>query len=343
MAYASETYANQTGSTTSYTVPFGYIDQSDISVTVDGVSTSFTWLNSTTIEISPAPVGDVVISRSTDVTSKVSVFVDGSAFLAAETNKQNDQLLYAVQEASDNSASSAVDAAAAAASAAAAALSEDAAYVSEVNAAASEANAATSETNAAASEAACQGLIDALGDVLVYQGTWDASTDTPALPAASTANNGDLYRVSVAGTTNKDGITEWAVGDKIVSNGTTWEKWDNTEDPQTLKGDQAQTFSKQKNFAGSSSVPGATYDWNLDTDQTKGLVPAADLAINNPTNQVFMGTYALLIDNSGAHTITWGTAFKWAGGTAPTVSGVSVISFLSDGTNMYGVSVEDFG
>jgi len=60
-----------------------------------------------------------------------------------------------------------------------------------------------------------------------YDGTWDASTNTPTLnnpPAAST--KGDYYVVSTAGT--QFSIT-FAVGDWIISNGTAWEKVDLTD------------------------------------------------------------------------------------------------------------------
>jgi hypothetical protein len=61
-------------------------------------------------------------------------------------------------------------------------------------------------------------------DLLAYQGTWDAATNTPAIPPADSMNKGHYYEVSVAGFTNIDGISSWAVGDWIVSNGTAWEK-----------------------------------------------------------------------------------------------------------------------
>jgi len=57
-----------------------------------------------------------------------------------------------------------------------------------------------------------------------YQGTWNAATNTPAIPAAATGNKGWFYSVSVAGTTNINGISSWAVGDQIISNGSVWQK-----------------------------------------------------------------------------------------------------------------------
>ena len=60
---------------------------------------------------------------------------------------------------------------------------------------------------------------------LTYKGTWNASTNTPTL-ASSTGAKGDYYIVSVAGTTNLDGITDWQPGDWVIFNGTVWQKID---------------------------------------------------------------------------------------------------------------------
>jgi len=50
---------------------------------------------------------------------------------------------------------------------------------------------------------------------LVFQGNWNASTNTPTL-ASGTGTVGNYYVVSVAGNTNLDGITDWEVGDWAV-------------------------------------------------------------------------------------------------------------------------------
>lgn len=67
-----------------------------------------------------------------------------------------------------------------------------------------------------------------LGSV-TYQGIWNASTNTPTIPAASSSNKGHYYVVNVAGSTSIDGITDWKIGDWIISNGTAWEKVDTTD------------------------------------------------------------------------------------------------------------------
>jgi len=63
------------------------------------------------------------------------------------------------------------------------------------------------------------------GSGLTYQGTWNASTNTPTL-ASGTGSSGYYYIVSVAGSTNLDGITDWQAGDWLVFNGTVWQKID---------------------------------------------------------------------------------------------------------------------
>lgn len=71
---------------------------------------------------------------------------------------------------------------------------------------------------------------------LAYQGTWNASTNSPTIPAANTANKGHYYKVSVAGTTTVNGVNDWEVGDWIVSNGVTWDKIDNTDQVLSVAG-----------------------------------------------------------------------------------------------------------
>lgn len=70
---------------------------------------------------------------------------------------------------------------------------------------------------------------------LVYKGTWNASTNTPTL-ASGVGNKGDYYVVSVAGTTNLDGITDWQVNDIALFNDTAWQKIDNTDSVLSVNG-----------------------------------------------------------------------------------------------------------
>jgi len=70
---------------------------------------------------------------------------------------------------------------------------------------------------------------------LSYQGTWNASTNTPTL-ASGVGTKGYYYVVDVAGSTNLDGITDWNIGDWAVFNGTVWQQIDNTDGVTSVNG-----------------------------------------------------------------------------------------------------------
>lgn len=56
-----------------------------------------------------------------------------------------------------------------------------------------------------------------------FKGAWNANTNSPAL-ADGTGDNGDVYRVSVAGTQNLgSGSITFAIGDLVIYNGSIWQ------------------------------------------------------------------------------------------------------------------------
>ncbi len=73
-----------------------------------------------------------------------------------------------------------------------------------------------------------QNQINGLIGGSIYQGTWNASTNTPAL-ASGVGTKGHYYIVNVAGSTNLDGITDWNLGDWAIYDGTAWQQVDNTD------------------------------------------------------------------------------------------------------------------
>ena len=72
---------------------------------------------------------------------------------------------------------------------------------------------------------------------LAFEGNWNASTDTPTL-AGTTQDNGKFWIVTVAGSTNLSGITDWAVGDWAiyVDNGAGTDAWQKVDNSSTLSG-----------------------------------------------------------------------------------------------------------
>ena len=80
-----------------------------------------------------------------------------------------------------------------------------------------------------------QYLPDSFVGAVVYQGTWNAGTNTPTLPAPDPNNKGYYYVVSDPGTYL--GIT-YGIGDWVISNGTAWEKVDNSQSVTSVNGQQ---------------------------------------------------------------------------------------------------------
>lgn len=72
-------------------------------------------------------------------------------------------------------------------------------------------------------------LPDSVLGTIQFRGTWDANANTPTIPAAAAGNKGWYYVVQTAGSTSVSGVTDWKVGDWLVSDGTSWRKIDNTD------------------------------------------------------------------------------------------------------------------
>jgi hypothetical protein len=110
----------------------------------------------------------------------------------------------------------------------------------------------------------------------------------------------------------------------------------------------AQEYTKQHNFNATTLTDGVNISWNLDDNQVASVTLAGNRTLDNPTNLKDGATYVLTVkqDATGSRTLAYGTAYKWPGGTAPTLStganAVDILTFVCDGTNMYGVAQLNF-
>jgi hypothetical protein len=114
--------------------------------------------------------------------------------------------------------------------------------------------------------------------VLNYQGTWNASTNTPAL-VSSVGTNGYYYVVSVAGSTSLNGISDWQIGDWAIFNGTVWQKIDQTNLVTSVNGQTGVVSLAYADLAG--SVP----TWNQNTTGTAANVTGTVAIANGGTGQ----------------------------------------------------------
>jgi hypothetical protein len=107
-------------------------------------------------------------------------------------------------------------------------------------------------------------------------------------------------------------------------------------------------FTAQQYFAQATLTDASPITWNLQTQQVAYVLLTAGVGatrqLQNPTNAVAGGMYFIKVQQSsgGSNALTYGSAYKWPGGTAPTLSiaanAIDVLSFYSDGTNLYGVA-----
>ena len=113
---------------------------------------------------------------------------------------------------------------------------------------------------------------------LSYKGAWNASTNTPTL-VSGTGTNGDYYVVSVAGSTNLDGITDWQVGDWALFNGTVWQKIDQTNSVTSVNGQQGAVVLGYADVgAPSTSGTNATGTWAIDISGNAATATSATTA-----------------------------------------------------------------
>lgn len=121
---------------------------------------------------------------------------------------------------------------------------------------------------------------------LIYQGAWNASTNTPTL-TSGVGTQGNYYVVSVAGNTNLDGITSWAVGDWAVFNGTVWQK---------LNGASSEIFAGLT----ITGLTGYMYANNTSPVSASSTIPVANVsgAVSNTVNVLAGG----LLSGGGALT-----------------------------------------
>jgi len=105
----------------------------------------------------------------------------------------------------------------------------------------------------------------------------------------------------------------------------------------------AAEWDEQQNFdeAAITSSSNATA-WNLNTAQTAVHTMTENTTISSPTNMKAGSTYVLrVVQAAGVYTLAFNAVFKWGEASAPAEPAangdVIILSFYSDGTNMYGV------
>lgn len=357
MAYSFEQFPGD-GSTTNFVFSFPYINTAHVDVKVDGTPVSFTWFNSTTVTVSPAPAASTVVEvrRTTPASARIVDWLNGAVVSEANLDLSDTQLLYITQEAFDAAATALalsstnkwdaenkrifnladpVDAQDAVtknyadstipASVAAAAASAAAAAVSETNAATSEANAATSETNAAASAAAAAASAATVPDYPTLAG------NALRLVRLKADETGMEFRTTAQVLADIGAEPADATIVKDADIGTTVQGYD----PDTLKADTADVltagFSTTENVLtdGASVTP----DFNLSNVFTWAY--GGNRTLNAPSNGGNAGVWYIYItvDGTGGYTLSLNSVYKTITGTFDgTANVVNILTIVSDGS-----------
>ncbi len=102
-------------------------------------------------------------------------------------------------------------------------------------------------------------------------------------------------------------------------------------------------WSTQQNFNEAAITSSSNHTaWDLDTSQCALHTLTEGTTFDAPTNMNAGGTYMLrIVQTAGVHAILFNAVFKWGVNSAPIAPAangdVIILSFYSDGTNMYGV------
>lgn len=111
-------------------------------------------------------------------------------------------------------------------------------------------------------------------------------------------------------------------------------------------------WTQQQGFTRVSLTDASTISWNAQTQQSAYVLLTSGVggtrALGAPSNLVAGFTYVLVVQQSstGSNAMTFNGVYKWPGGVTPVLStannAIDILTFVTDGTNMYGVAQKAF-
>jgi hypothetical protein len=198
---------------------------------------------------------------------------------------------------------------------------------------------ATLGTTTSTAATITSGTITNLASTTGTIATLNSTTGTIATLNSTTGTIGTLN--STTGTIGN--FTTTLTGDVTISTGSA------TVGTRVAVVDTAQEYTRCHNFnATALTITSGTVSWNLAENQVATLEVTTNSTMDTPTNPQAGATYVLIVTQgtSGNNTLSYSTAYKFSGGDAPVLSTgsaqVDVLSFISDGTVLYGVASQNF-
>lgn len=359
MAYSYEVKEGD-GATVLFSFSFDYLDVTHVTVYVDAVEVTFTWINENTVSLSAAPALDavVVIQRDTPK-ERVVDFQNASMLDEATLDYDAKQAIFIAQEAFDalngvlstDTADNKLDAegktiknvaalegdvvasleayeAAAEAARDAAITARNAAQLAETNAETAETNAETAETNAETAE------------------TNAAASAAAALVSENKAADWAEELEDVEVEAGKYSAKHWAAkaGDIVTGDHNHDDRYfTETEADARYMQDAAQAWdSVQRSTATTLSIVTGAIDWNLATASGYGKVTLTEnVTINLPSNLVDGAVFfmRLIQDGTGGRTVSYNASISFGSEDAPVMpttlsTGEMILGFTTNGTKV---------
>lgn len=199
-------------------------------------------------------------------------------------------------------------------------------------------------------------FLSGITGALVYQGTWDASANSPTL-ADDTGTQGQYYVINVSGSQDLgSGSITFTVGDWAVHNGTTWEKLDYTSEVNSVFGRTGDITASSGDYesseidhiAGGNIVAANVQDAidELDSEKLAKTLNSGLVFVGNASNVATGVSISgdITIDNTGAVTIGANKVELAADTTGNYIatladSGESVFTIANSGSEDAGVTI----
>ena len=190
------------------------------------------------------------------------------------------------------------------------------------------------QTSASIQEAA------ALANTNSRIGTVESATTTAAIQATAALANTNSRIGTVESATTTAAIQATAA----LANTNSAISGKQDADADTAKTDVVQTFSVAQRGAVTdhgSLIANTAFRQDFSLSNHFKMTLAGNITLNNPTNQVAGQSGAMEIINGGSYTVSFGSDFDFAAGTAPTItaSGTDVLSYYVSSANNIVVDV----
>ena len=165
--------------------------------------------------------------------------------------------------------------------------------------------------------------------------TVSGSTITFTSPPAGSA---DFFAVALGDTLNIGTPSDGTVTAAKLGTGALIGTNIQAFDADTAKTDAVQTFTVSQRGGVTdygSLIANTAFRQDLASSNHYKMTLAGSITINNPTNQVAGQSGAIEIVNGGSYTVSWGSDWDFAAGTAPviTASGTDLLSYYVSSAN----------